>query len=830
MSPSTDEEAPAKPDRRTSSPPAQQTNTLRPDLPDLANQISDLFVKAANLIGYAMNLDGLTIFDVAATGTQYKSAHLPPRPVDEESSQPVPLEDRSFAKPLSEFREDNTIESLVICRPKQSLIRRLTEAHPQGHLFAIDEYGVLDYGNHPIGEVDQLPNYSSDHKEWEELLDCVPNARYAIFLPLWHYQRETCFATCLAWVTNPSKTLDPGDVNSLTAFGNSVMAEVFRVEALTNTQSKSDFISSISHELRSPLHGILATVDIMQESVTDPHLLSMVDMIESCSSTLLDTFDHLLNFSKINSRASGKGHFDNSGSPHDHTKDDKQSVLVDLGTVVEDVLETVSLGHLSATQMKIGIDSEQRTTTADREREAHSGSVVVTTHIENNRNWTIPFDKGAWKRILLNLCSNALKYTKTGYIDVMLRLVEAADGGLPHISLSVTDTGIGMSPEFLKYHIFTPFMQENNLTPGTGLGLSLVKSIVESIRGKIVVESHLHEGTRLTINVPLDEESEIPDRLNVDTIPKSYDKLRGLSLALLSITSDSDSTQCIVPTPKELQRSIRNICEGKFGMTITQISADIMPNTDFVLVDTHALTSPHTFNPKTLFGKVISHPATSAVLTLGVPIKALTNFFSTNASTSISSPITSKRLAAALLTALTQAQSHTPATKIPPQSPTQEIPTRTKPTKPTLPRVSSHDAKPSFPCRFTHFLLVDDNSINLKVLSAFATRIAVPYVLAHDGAEAVQLYKQAALEGTKPFDCIFMDISMPVMDGFQAAAAIRRFEEETMASTRSFILALTGLGSEGARTSARTSGFDGFMVKPVRFRDMLPLLAVQKSA
>jgi CheY-like chemotaxis protein len=75
-----------------------------------------------------------------------------------------------------------------------------------------------------------------------------------------------------------------------------------------------------------------------------------------------------------------------------------------------------------------------------------------------------------------------------------------------------------------------------------------------------------------------------------------------------------------------------------------------------------------------------------------------------------------------------------------------------------------------------------------------------------------------------------MDISMPVMDGFQAAAAIRRFEEETMASTRSFILALTGLGSEGARTSARTSGFDGFMVKPVRFRDMLPLLAVQKSA
>jgi signal transduction histidine kinase/ActR/RegA family two-component response regulator len=655
-----------------------------------------------------------------------------------------------------------------------------------------------------------------------------------IFLPLWHYQRETCYATCIAWVTSVGKTLDLGDVNSLTAFGNSVMAEVFRVEAVTNTQSKSDFISSISHELRSPLHGILATVDLMQEYVEDQEIITMVDMIESCSTTLLDTFDHLLNFTKINSRTNGDEHNENNGSQDDRKTHNTTKVPADLGDLVEDVIATVSLGHLSATEMKSGLDREQRIATADRAKETRSQPVIVTTHIQNNCSWNIPLEKGAWKRILLNLCSNSLKYTEAGYIHVDLKLVEDTYGGSPSINLSVIDTGIGMHPEFLKYHLFTPFMQENNLTPGTGLGLSLVKSIVESIQGKITVESYLHKGTRVTVNVPLDQNYGLPVRLSTDHAPTTYGKLRGLSLGLLSIASglDTDPSPRVVSMPDELQRSIRNICEGKLGMDITEFSADTMPKTDLVLVDTHALALTDIVKIKTLFSKGKLRPATSAVLTLGVPIAELNNLFSTATPTTISSPITSKRLATALLAALTTAQTFTSTTSIetPPQ-PTKDnladLPTRSKPTRPLLPRAVSHDIIPPTPCRFKRFLLVDDNPINLKVLSAFATRIRIPYVLAHDGAEAVQLYT-AALGTPQPFDCIFMDISMPVMDGFQAVTAIRKVEDETLVDGqgKSYILALTGLGSEAARTSAQKSGFDGFLVKPVRFKDVLPLLGL----
>jgi CheY-like chemotaxis protein len=97
----------------------------------------------------------------------------------------------------------------------------------------------------------------------------------------------------------------------------------------------------------------------------------------------------------------------------------------------------------------------------------------------------------------------------------------------------------------------------------------------------------------------------------------------------------------------------------------------------------------------------------------------------------------------------------------------------------------------------------------------------------------VRLYKNATLEESNSFDCVFMDISMPVMDGFQASTAIRQFEKqqqcvsEESEPSKAFIFALTGLGSETARVSARNAGCDVFLLKPVRFKDIVPLLSVE---
>jgi CheY-like chemotaxis protein len=499
-------------------------------------------------------------------------------------------------------------------------------------------------------------------------------------------------------------------------------------------------------------------------------------------------------------------------------------------------------------------------------------------------------DKGAWKRIVMNIFSNALKYTKAGHINIALSILEKVDDGPRHVSLSVTDTGIGMSREFLKYHLFTPFMQENDLTPGTGLGLSIVKSIVESLEGKIFVESRQHEGTCVTVKIPFDQELETADQPNTDNTFFPQNRMRGLSLGLLSIASKdsptSESPLRMELRTKVLEQSIRNICDGKFGMKVNYVSTESLPNMDILLLDTYSLTSTDKFDLEALIRTQFSQPVPRAVVILGNSVQGLAQI----SNVVIDSPITAKRLWAALLEAMnttnfkeTTYQVASPGLsghgiRIDPPSeidlltepispftpgehtdrlekgqspqPTLSSETRTHKTSWPLQESRSQEVTPKvamnppIECRFQRFLLVDDNAINLKILVAFAKRLCRPFSTATDGAEAVRLY-QEAVEEKNPFDCVLMDISMPVMNGFQAVAAIRRIEDEQLQQhnqnnthipnsdgttaispvpERSYILALTGLGSEQARSSARDFGFDGFFLKPMKFQDIVPLL------
>jgi signal transduction histidine kinase len=84
----------------------------------------------------------------------------------------------------------------------------------------------------------------------------------------------------------------------LSAFGNSIMAEVSRIEASALSLAKSDFISSISHELRSPLHGILAGTELLRDSMTQSSESAMLNNIDACGNMLLDTMNHLLDYAK----------------------------------------------------------------------------------------------------------------------------------------------------------------------------------------------------------------------------------------------------------------------------------------------------------------------------------------------------------------------------------------------------------------------------------------------------------------------------------------------------------------------------------------------------
>jgi CheY-like chemotaxis protein len=114
------------------------------------------------------------------------------------------------------------------------------------------------------------------------------------------------------------------------------------------------------------------------------------------------------------------------------------------------------------------------------------------------------------------------------------------------------------------------------------------------------------------------------------------------------------------------------------------------------------------------------------------------------------------------------------------------------------------------------FLLVDDNAINLKILESYMKKVGQEYETAMNGQEALGCFRQ----NPRRYRCIFMDISMPIMDGLEATRLIRAFESEHGLSPPVFVIALTGLASSNTQQEAFGSGIDLFLTKPVPLKEL----------
>lgn len=151
-----------------------------------------------------------------------------------------------------------------------------------------------------------------------------------------------------------------------------------------------------------------------------------------------------------------------------------------------------------------------------------------------------------------------------------------------------------------------------------------------------------------------------------------------------------------------------------------------------------------------------------------------------------------------------------------------DTPQTSDPSLPTTPEPDPGIPKQNpYPAR-SRFLLVDDNPINIKVLSSCMNKMGLPHDAARDGKEAVDMFRS----GAGQYKCIFMDITMPVMDGFEATCLIRQQERDS-AIPACFVIAVTGLASVQAQNEAVISGINMFLTKPVKFRDLKQILELK---
>ncbi|KAK3333088.1 hypothetical protein B0T19DRAFT_458192 [Cercophora scortea] len=867
----TDVDAPPPP----SPPLASGESDVQPEVPGngflSSANIKSTFFRAAATIRQSMNIDGLMFLDAVPSSFADRSDQ-PVLDTTIAASREEAVGPFCGAIVQSALDQEGEILKSSQTRLPEATLQRFIRRFPRGHIFSADEFGPIDetYGigkSWPAGCKDDGKAQRENlrlRNDVATLFRVLPAAKYVLFLPLWHFQRECWYAAALGWVADPTRAIDSTDISLVSAFGNSVMAEVSRLEALAASRAKSNFVSSISHELRSPLHGILASSELLREGLTDHSLLSTLDMLDSCGTTLLDTFNNLLDHAiAIDAGKSSK-------APVAHIQ------FADLGGLVEDVVEAVKISHLYENAPKQSLQRKGVYTaeTSIGEDDPPDRPLLVILNIGKRPTWKLPVAVGAWKRIVMNIFSNALKYTISGRIEVGLKEVQRPDskGQLrDYIAFSVEDTGGGMSSDYLKYQLFTPFSQENSHSPGMGLGLSIVQQLAHGLGGTVHVRSSLGVGTLVEVLIPLiqdapDPASSIPTIETTQLSHKIYHtQLEGRTACLITPEAYLAMANKCVEVTNEMrnrsaivERALKINAGEALGMKVILGTSDCpVPEADLYFLDGNLPSIAVKGHVEDLIPTQLPESAPLVVLCSGAGSHAcLKQEVMKSRGIHLHHPIGPRKLGSVLASALTTSMPSSAGQEQPLSSPSRgqdnkEVlhgkkrsyiqlaepdpsdtgeggPMELSPPDEPPPHPLPNEIVPPTPALNPpgghHLLLVDDNPINMKLLTTVVRKLNHTFATACNGLEAVQLYRSSLRPNQHRFSMVFMDISMPVMDGFKATREIRQLENEAKVAVAAKIVALTGLSGEVSRKEAFASGSDLFLTKPIRLERVRRLL------
>lgn len=241
------------------------------------------------------------------------------------------------------------------------------------------------------------------------------------------------------------------------------------------SKTKDGFLASMSHEIRTPLNGIIGMTDVLYRTKIDNTQKEYINIIKNCGNQLLELINDILDFSKL---IAGKTVL--------------QKEKFKLRCCIEESYDTISI---KADKKKIDI------------------SFVIHPEVPN----FIIGDKKRLRQVLVNILSNAVKFTDSGTIITKVNS-QKLENNLYDITFSITDTGIGI-PEDKQSSIFDMFTQiHNSNREGTGLGLSISKHLISSMNGNISVQSQLDKGSTFTFNVVVEGNNDPIVTRNIDVL------------------------------------------------------------------------------------------------------------------------------------------------------------------------------------------------------------------------------------------------------------------------------------------------------------------------